>query len=192
MKKLKGVLILSAALVFLGGCVVGSIYPYYRTQDLVYDPSLVGKWVHPGSTNEDDDGPEFKQFGTNSYMMPVDSDKSSTNYAWIHLFEIDGRRFLDGRLTNDVMYHTPEHYVWRIKKSQSTLEAALLNMEWLESLLKTNPQALRHTIVEDNPNDGSSKRIVLTADTAELQKFILKYADDTNAFNLEKFEKKAD
>ena len=39
-------------MLFLAGCVVTSIYPYYTDKDLVSDPALVGEWVEASKTNE--------------------------------------------------------------------------------------------------------------------------------------------
>jgi hypothetical protein len=44
----------------------------------------------------------------------------------------------------------------------------------MAELLKEDPDAVKHTSVED--------RLVLTASTKELQAFILKYADDDRVF----------
>jgi hypothetical protein len=54
--------------------------------------------------------------------------------------------------------------------------------KWLEELLKEHPKAVRHLIVETRSCDASSQRLVLTADTAELQRFIRRNADNRAAF----------
>jgi hypothetical protein len=45
-----------------------------------------------------------------------------------------------------------------------------LDYDWLEKLLAEKPKALRHHLIEDR----GSTRLVLTADTAELQRFVVK------------------
>ena len=47
----------------------------------------------------------------------------------------------------------------------------------MEKLLKEKPTAVKHEMVED--------RLILTASTKELQKFVLKYADDDRVFTNE-------
>jgi hypothetical protein len=49
-----------------------------------------------------------------------------------------------------------------------------LSYDWLGQLLATNPAALRHLVIktDDNPAD---RRIVLTADTAELRRFVIRH-----------------
>jgi hypothetical protein len=52
----------------------------------------------------------------------------------------------------------------------------------MDNFLEHNPEALRHTTSLGNPEDTNSAVLVLTATTAELQKFIVKHLDDTNMF----------
>jgi hypothetical protein len=51
------------------------------------------------------------------------------------------------------------------------------NDEDMEKLLKEEPNAVKHTFVED--------KLILTAPTKELQNFVLKYADDKRVFKSE-------
>jgi hypothetical protein len=53
-----------------------------------------------------------------------------------------------------------------------------LDYDWLEKLLEKNPKAIRHHIIEDH-GDG---RLVLTADTAELQRFVVKHLKTEGAW----------
>jgi hypothetical protein len=56
----------------------------------------------------------------------------------------------------------------------------LTDDEKMGELLKENPNAVKHEVVEDY--DGG---IVLAASTKELQAFALKYADDSRVFSNE-------
>ena len=56
-----------------------------------------------------------------------------------------------------------------------------MNYEWLGKLLTDNPKALRHYVIRD-PENPNSERLVLTADTAELQKFVLKHLNTPDAW----------
>ena len=49
--------------------------------------------------------------------------------------------------------------------------------EDMEKLLKRDPNAVKHEIVDE--------RLILTASTKELQAFVLKYADDSRVFTNE-------
>jgi hypothetical protein len=63
------------------------------------------------------------------------------------------------------------------------LHLAVLDYGWLGKLLEAHPATLRHVIVPEKPLDtNSGKTFYLTADTRELQKFLLKNLNNTNAF----------
>jgi hypothetical protein len=56
-----------------------------------------------------------------------------------------------------------------------------LSYDWLGQLLATNPAALRHLVIKtgDKPED---RRIVLTADTPELQRFVIRHLKTEGAW----------
>ena len=54
------------------------------------------------------------------------------------------------------------------------LKMRLTNDDKMEELLKKDPNAVKHTLIED--------RLILTASTKELQAFVLEYADDNRVF----------
>jgi hypothetical protein len=62
------------------------------------------------------------------------------------------------------------------------LKTAKLNYDWLAKLLEKNPKAIRHMVLREKPGDEQGGRAVLTADTKELQRFILKYVNNKNAW----------
>jgi len=62
------------------------------------------------------------------------------------------------------------------------LETANLNYDWLVKLLEKNPKAIRHMMLREKTGDEQGGRIILTADTKELQRFILKYVNSTDAW----------
>ena len=76
----------------------------------------------------------------------------------------------------------PLHYLVKLENTGAKLQVKVLNFEWLAKLLEKNPKALRHILVPNEPGNTNNNHLVLTADTAELQKFILKHINDTNTF----------
>jgi hypothetical protein len=71
-----------------------------------------------------------------------------------------------------------------VDQLQPALEMRLLNFDWLTKLLERQPKAIRHTIIEKaGGQSDSDKTFVLTADTAELQKFILKHIETKEAWS---------
>lgn len=195
MKKSKIAFGFSAAAVLLAGCVVSSVYPFYTPKDVIFDPSLLGKWnpINPESNLEETNDPiEFQALGKSAYLMGKKNGGDKPDWFETHLFEIQGRKFLDQSLffvTNRCFGFgfIAEHYVCAVINQTNTLQLAWLRQDWLEQLLSKDTKAIRHTSVRDFPD--SEGRIVLTADTEELQKFILKYVNDTNAFYEIKYQK---
>ncbi|HLZ54392.1 MAG TPA: hypothetical protein VKS19_07950, partial [Verrucomicrobiae bacterium] len=99
----------------------------------------------------------------------------------VHLFRLKAQLFVDAFPTNRSLDFVPVHQVSKVMQNGPVLETANLNYDWLAKLLKKNPRAIRHMMLRDNPGDEHG-RIVLTADTKELQRFILKNVNNTNAW----------
>jgi len=171
---------LFAAMLFFTGCVVTSIYPYYSDRDLVFDPALVGNWVEADKTNDTAACVRIEPAGEKSYRATV-FDTNETNSTDVALFRLKQQLFIDSCPTNRSLDFVPVHQVSKVTQLGPVLETANLNYDWLAKLLEKNPKAIRHMVLRDNPGD-EHPRIVLTADTKELQRFILKYLNNTNAW----------
>ena len=171
-------LILLAGL--FAGCVVMSVYPYYTVKDLTFDAGLSGRWAKPGATNE------FWEFAPirNKYYLVTTVDAQETNRFEGYLFQLKGQPFLDLCTTNrDGLNQLPLHLAVKVAHSKDELQLAMLNYEWLGKLLTANPATLRHIVVPDKPLEtNSGEKFYLTADTRDLQKFLLKHQNNTNAF----------
>jgi hypothetical protein len=191
MKKLI-VLLLAAAGLFLSGCIVLSVYPFYTSRDVVFDPGLLGKWVETGATNQPDDyylfekadaKAGFEKEGTNAYLLTT-VETQKTNHCLVHLFKLKGQMFLDlftAEETGDIMPHPiPSHMVMRVSQMTPTLKMTPMDYEWLSNLIEQDPGALRH---HDIKSEGEKDHFyVLTADTAELQRFVLKHLKTEKAW----------
>lgn len=170
------------ALVLLAGCVVNSVYPFYTAKDLTFDPALLGVWSDPEETNTSQETWTFEQLGVQTYKLTI-RDGSETNEFDTHLFTLGGQKFLDSLPRSRAEYHTPSHFLLRVKRIAPSLELQLLNYEWLKELVEKKPKTIRHIIVPDKAGDSQDKgTLTLTADTAELQKFVLKHLNNTNAW----------
>jgi len=178
-KILNAVLAADAISVF-AGCVVLSVYPFYTPKDLIFDPGLAGRWGDQNATNS------FWQIsaaGNKAYSLTI-VDEHSTNEFDAHLFQLRQHQFLDLRTTNRTNFQLPLHLVVKCERAASDLTVTFMDYGWLAKFLATNPAAVRHIIVPENPDDtNSGKMVYLTAETKELQKFLLQHAADTNAFN---------
>ncbi|HEU5070746.1 MAG TPA: hypothetical protein VFV96_10100 [Verrucomicrobiae bacterium] len=174
--------LLATSLVALVGCVVTSVYPYYTAKDVVSDPALIGTWAEAGETNAAEKNWQFAAGPDQSYLLTVRDTAEKTGFT-AHLFALPGRRYLDALPTKREDDFIPPHYLLAVSRLDGTaLELSLLSYGWLQELVKTNPAAIRHVWVDRDAQQPDSGKLVLTADTAELQRFILQYRDDTNAF----------
>jgi hypothetical protein len=174
--------LLSAAVVILAGCVTTSVYPFYGDNDVVFEPALIGHWTkvqHPEErwTFERDNG--------NGYRVACVTD-GNTNACRGHSLKLKGQSFLDFSTptwNEDIQPQpVPSHILCRLTQLKPTIKMSDLSYEWLGQLLATNPAALRHLVIKtgDNPED---RRIVLTADTAELQRFVIRHLKTEGAWN---------
>jgi len=163
----------------LAGCIVLSVYPFYTPKDLIFDPGMAGRWVKTTATNE------FWQFSDTDgkYYLLATTDPQDTNCVEAHLFQLKHYQFMDLLTTNRAPYQMPMHLISKVARNDDLLMLQFLDYGWLASLLETNPAALRHLVVPDKPGDTNNNMVYLTAGTKDLQEFLLKHAEDTNAFN---------
>ena len=169
-----------AALSMLAGCIVLSVYPFYTDKDVIFDAGLTGQWVKSGTTNE------FWQFAdvSGKFYMLTTIDTQDTNVFEAHLFQLKQNQFLDLLTTNRHEFELPMHLIAQVKRGDTNWSLHFLDYGWLAGLLQTNPAVLPHIIVPENSSDtNSGNMLYLTADTRELQHFLLKHVSDTNAFS---------
>jgi len=187
----KALFYLLAAL--LAGCVpVMSLHPLYTEKDVIFEEKLLGKWV------DDPNSPEtIWQFNrckepNNAYNLFFSDDEGKKGSFVAHLLRLKNRLFLDVypskppweienpnkvELPYNSFFLIPAHTFIKVNFSGPQLKMRLTNKDEMEKLLEEEPNAVKHTFIED--------RLILTAPTKELQKFILKYADDERVFKTE-------
>jgi hypothetical protein len=168
-------------LLLLTGCVVTSVYPFYTSKDVVFDQALLGDWVDAVKTNEPNEFVRVERLGEKGYAVTAFTG-SETNSSEAYLFRLKRQLFLDVFPTNRSLDYLPVHQVSRVASLTPKLESTDLNYDWLAKLVEQKPDAIRHLVLPDKPGDRQGGRIVLTADTQELQRFLLKYLDNTNAW----------
>jgi hypothetical protein len=118
------------------------------------------------------------------------ADSSDTNCFVAHLFQLKEYQFLDLLTTNRGDYQLPLHMICQVMRNDTNLSLQSLDFGWLARLLETNPAVLRHIVVPDKPDDtNGNKMVYLTADTKDLQEFLLKHVGDTNAFSSDSTDK---
>jgi hypothetical protein len=177
--------VLTIAVLLVAGCVVTSVYPFYQAKDVTFDPAMVGTWSDPAKTNADQETWTFEKLDGQTYKLVV-RNASETNQFDTHLFSLGDAKFLDCLTRERPAYAAPTHVLLRVKSLQPQLEMQLLDYEWLGKLIEANPKALRHIIVPKEAGTAAEPDgglLTLTADTAELQRFIRQHLNDTNAWS---------
>lgn len=173
------------ALLLLTGCITLSVYPYYTSKDVIFDSALLGDWIEEGETNAYGQVWTFEKINERAYRFTVSgTDKEKFEFD-AHLFKLKGHTFLDclrrDREPDD--FTVPGHFLLRVDRLQPMLEVHALDYEWLDELIEKNPKAIRHALIpKAGANGNESEDLVLTASTAELQKFILKHVQDEDAW----------
>lgn len=175
-------MLLGGACVLITGCVVTSVYPFYTEADLTFDPALLGTFGKPGASTND--LWIFERDKKDVYRLTThEGDKTRATQA--RLFKLGGQLFLDCCATQTAEDIEPEpvptHLVMRVQQVTPTLKLSIMKNDWLKELLDKQPKAVRHIVTRTGEGLGD-QRIVLTADTAELQQFLLKHVNTKEAW----------
>jgi hypothetical protein len=197
-------IILTALLAFImSSCLVKSLHPFYTDKDLVYKPELAGQWLGPDSAQWvirqhkvfaglfKDDKP------TNSYDITCTDNKGTSKFL-AHLFSLDNQLYLDFYLPDmegqdlALMHLIHAHTLAKVELAKDQITIKWYNEEWLIKLFNENRIRIGHERVPYDPDEKNPDnfQVVLTAPTADLQKFIVKYGNDPAAFEADK--KKSD
>jgi len=182
MKKFYPIVLIGIA-ALLSACIP-SVNPFYTEKDVVFDARLLGKWLEKDAKDAPESW-EFNRLGTNSYKLIITQNNGSRRGTFkVHLFKLGTEYFLDlipsqcefatnqADLVSISMF--PGHMLARVTKIEPELELAFFDFDWLAKHLKENPAALAHRKEDD--------AILLTADTAALQRFVLKHIAEGNLF----------
>ena len=170
-----------ALLTLLAGCVVTSVYPFYTAKDVVFDSALVGAWADAGSTNAASEHWRFEKSEGQAYKLIVQDKEKRTEFD-THLFKLKSGLFLDLYPRERPDNALPPHYLLKVTRLEPAFEFQVLDYDWFKKLIEKDPKAVRHILVPDKLGDDGGGLLVLTADTAELQKFILKHEQTEGAY----------
>jgi hypothetical protein len=181
-KKIAAPLIAILLLCLLAACgPVLSIHPLYTDKDVVFDPGLVGTWIDP---TDKDEPISFERGPGDSYkaITRLVNDVNVEQIFEARLVKLNGRLFLDAVQTKnrisgkeeDMGIAIPGHLFARVSIQGDTLGLDLLDEDWIKDQLEAGKISIAHEDEGDN--------VVLTASTADLQKFVVAHADDEKAF----------
>jgi hypothetical protein len=187
MKRLKKIVFMLGVAALFGSCVT-SVHPIYTQDDLVYDETLLGDWITEDSIILSFD----KATINNMPFSKEDTANLKTYYATyhdkrpaefkVHLVKLDKYYYLDFfmhhfEMDNDLVESTlfPVHTFTKVKIYNDSLVVTGFDARRIMKLLEQRKIRIKHEV-----SDGY---MLLTAPTEELQKFIIKYADDPELFD---------
>lgn len=176
--------ILGGAALLGAGCLVTSVYPFYTAKDVQFEPALLGKWSDTKTKNEHW---QFEQQGDKHYQLTYSEGTNAPYTMQATFFKMKGESFLDAFTTKEVDVQPPpipSHFLLRVLELKPNLRMAPLDYDWLQKTLAENPKALRHCLTPPDEKP-ENQRLVLTADTAELQKFVLAHLNTRAAWTNE-------
>lgn len=164
-------LVLCAAV--LSGCL-DSLHPLYHEEDTVFRQDFVGSWF---SLFADQSAMYVKiePIEERAYRITEFGGDAGDKAYQAHLIELGGYLFLDFQLQleegSPIRFDVlPLHQITRIRFEEDGIVAEELDKGWLREYLQQHPEALAHAMIE-----GS---LLITADTDELQRFIIAHCDD--------------
>src|SRR5688572_25477988 len=160
------------------GCVP-SWNPLFTEKDLIFDSKLVGTWK-----GDKGDTWKFEKDSDEHYKLSYSNEEGKATFV-AFLLKIKDRQFLNVFLDDDFnkelqinslawMTLVRVHLFLRVDEIGTSLKMAAVDPEWLHKHLEQNPKAVAHL---SQPN-----RHMFTAETKELQEFVLKHAEGKGLF----------
>ena len=163
----------------MAGCAP-SLNPLYTDKDLIFDQSLIGVWVSDDGDNHKSTW-TFTKAGKNRYSMVSADDDEPARFD-VALASLGGHLYLDilpveAPVENDfyrsLLIRT--HTFAKITIGKDALSVALMDPD----SLKQRAEDGGPTLAQETLPDGG---VLLTAKTEDLQKYVLKHADDNALF----------
>lgn len=207
--KRKITLMAVAALMTLESCTIQSLHPIYDEESLIFKQELIGVWedgeggiYYLESTFQNKEKPldninlkqegyllkiYIKEGGSSWIERRVDGDSLNWIKMRLHIVEIQETVFwnlfpqknyednVSGVLTENLL---PVHIFGKVEIEDNELKIYSFKLEWLGDLFQKNQVRIPH----ENVITPNGSTVVLTASTKELQKFVVKYQNETKAF----------
>ncbi|MBI4428135.1 MAG: hypothetical protein HY562_03365 [Ignavibacteriales bacterium] len=158
----------------ISGCL-RSLHPLYTEKTLIFEQGLLGSWV-----DQDSSVWTFAQSGQKSYDL-IYTEKGSPGRFEARLVKLGKFTFLDIFPKEPVIdngfykFHlVPVHTISRVWIEEEKVRMAMLSHDWFKDQASKKKVRLAH--------ERRENEIILTASTEELQKFVVKYADEPKAF----------
>ncbi|HON06676.1 MAG TPA: hypothetical protein PLW02_01100 [Verrucomicrobiota bacterium] len=174
-------MIRASLILFLLLCEIFSVRstnPLYTKKDILIDDKIVGTW-----SNDDKAKWKFTKEGEGYKLALVDKNGNNAEFD-VHLLTLGKYKFMDIYLTrfdHNVgknldecgLLHPFSHAFMRVDSIDNEMKLKTFNSKWLEKTVEKNPDLIKHNKI----NKNNKVSILLTAETSELQSFILKNAE---------------
>jgi hypothetical protein len=165
------------------GCIVTSVYPFYSDDTLVFDPALLGKWLH----NDGRTMYTFEKEGANAYRVRVSepnaSGETETTALVVRLFRLGDALFLDAYPAKVSDLAVGGHFLVRVERRADTITMRALDVDAFDKAAAgTAPLLHVHrrddgTVMQTAGGPGFEGTLVM-APTAQLQAFLKDHAGE--------------
>jgi hypothetical protein len=160
-------------------CCVPSHFPIYTTEDLIFEPALLGTW----SEEDREESWTISAHNPTSYRLVHRDEHGRDAVFVVHLAQISGRRFLNllpeaaGEQVNEFhAYHLLRaHTFYLVQQIEPHLRVSYMDPEWLTKYLEEHPNAIGHVRIDDG--------VVLTAATPAIQEFFVEHIETPGAYS---------
>ncbi len=167
---MRGISAVAVLLLAIAGCTTSSINPLFTEKDLVEENVGLGNW------RVDDDWRSkltVESLGKKTYRIIAHGEDGAKDAANLWVFKLGNHYFIDME-RNGNESRKGGHEFARIAIIGDKLYLRTFNDYWLTEQCRKFPREIPHRF------DG--ERLILAAETADLQSFVLKFVDDPVAF----------
>jgi hypothetical protein len=176
--KLRLLLLIVVACLFLIGCPAYSVHPLYTDHDAVVEPSLEGTWLGPDPTNQEE--MTFKKVGDHEYSLTgADAKMRQVTQTYrVHMVRLGGQLFMDiiayDQTINGVELDgqigvIPTHVILKVKISGDDFAYSTLEDDAIKKQSAAGGAPLDYQIAEG--------AVLVTIPTDDLRRYISDHPD---------------
>jgi hypothetical protein len=170
----------------LAGCVVQSLYPFYKEGSVIAYPQLSGQWrlvKQPGSRSS---RTEITPWSFDRKKIHTVDEKGVSSRLRITYFKVGDTVFADvfpddpdeTKINKWWTFHVvPVHSVCKVRVEGDGLTFIPLNYDWLKKALRERELSLSFEMIEDG------EHLVFNATSEDWMSFLSEYKDDKSAFD---------
>jgi hypothetical protein len=146
--------------------------PLFKESETIYDARLLGTWISVGTAIKDT--LEFRRLGEKVYEA-IFTEKGISTVFVIDLGKLGAQMFLDAELARTSLdAQWASHSFYKLHLGKDKLTIAHFEEDWLKRMADGKKLNISHKL--------SAGKTILTAPTDSLQKFVMKYAQNKEAF----------